>query len=227
MPKQLTFDLPHIENRSRGDFFVSPANALALKTLDTWAAWPGGKLILIGPKGAGKTHLAHVWAENAAAKIVNARDLVTLEAADFAGANIAVEDADQIAGNADLEAALFHLHNIVLAEGGRLLLTACTPPRDWHLTLPDLLSRVSAAAIAQIDAPDDALLTMVLVKLFADRQIAITPALISYLTRRMDRSFAAAAALVQRLDQAALAQGRAVTRSFAIEILDNSPEPEA
>ncbi len=220
MPKQLTFDLPAIENRTRGDFFVSPANALALETVDNWAQWPGNKLILTGPMGAGKTHLGHVWAESAGATIIKATDLAGIDAGQFAGANTVVEDADQVAQNSGLETALFHLHNIVLAEGGHLLLTARTPPRDWGLNLPDLLSRVSAAAIARIDPPDDALLAMVLVKLFADRQIAITPPLISYLVRRIDRSLAAAAEIVIRLDQAALAQQRAVSRSFAAEVLE-------
>lgn len=220
MPKQLTFDLPAIENRTRGDFFVSPANALALENVDNWAQWPGAKLILTGPAGAGKTHLAHVWAESAGAKIIAAADLAKIDIAGLAGANIVVENADQIAQNPTLETALFHLHNIALAEGGHLLLTARTPPRDWGLDLPDLLSRVSATAIAHIQPPDDALLAMVLVKLFADRQIAINPPLISYLVRRIDRSLAAAAAIVIRLDQAALSERRAVTRSFATEILD-------
>ena len=140
---------------------------------------------------------------------------------------VAVEDADAVCGNAEAEATLFHLHNLLLAEGGLLLLTAKSPPNRWPLGLPDLASRMQATATAVIAAPDDALLSAVLVKLFADRQISVPPALIPFLAARMDRSFAAAAALVEALDAAALAEGRAVTRPLAAAVLDRlSRRPE-
>ena len=123
-----------------------------------------------------------------------------------------VEDADEMAGLPAHEEALFHLINHMAAAGGHLLLTAQRPPRDWGLALPDLLSRMQSIAIARLEAPDDALLSAVLVKLFADRQIAVPPNLIPYLAARMDRSIAAARHLVAALDAHALALGRPVTR---------------
>ncbi len=231
MPQQLTFELPVVTNRSRGDYFVSQSNGLAFKTVENRAAWPGRKLVLIGADGTGKTHLAHIWAEAAEAQIIAADSLNEFETAALsrlqAGANVVVDGADLVAGNAKAEAALFHLHNLVLAEGGSLLLTARKPPRDWGLALPDLLSRLNACAIATLESPDDALLSMVLIKLFSDRQISVSPALITYLSRRMDRSLAAAGELVSRLDKAALAEGRAISRSFAAEILDEDSENKA
>ena len=221
MDRQFTFDLPVVENRSRGDYFVSPSNALAFQTIEQPENWPGGKLILTGPEGSGKTHLVHVWAESSGAQIIGADLLKDLDAGSLAGANVAIEDVDRIVDQNGAETALFHLHNLVLAEGGHLLMTARTPPRDWGMTLPDLSSRMNAAAIAQIDPPDDTLLAAVLVKLFQDRQVNVNHALISYLTPRMHRSLAEAARLVQVLDKAALSQKRAVTRKLASEVLDN------
>ncbi|MFC2966782.1 chromosomal replication initiator DnaA [Acidimangrovimonas pyrenivorans] len=226
MPQQLTFDLPVREALGREDFFVSSANAVALATLDGWQDWPQGKMALIGARGAGKTHLAHVWAAEAGASIVSAADLTEAEAPALAAgaARVVVEDADAIAGDREAEVALFHLHNLVLASGGRLLLTAATAPNRWPLGLPDLASRMQATAVAALEPPDDALLSAVLLKLFADRQIAVAPNLIPYLAARIDRSFAAARDAVAQLDQQALAQSRPVTRALAAEVLDLGAE---
>jgi chromosomal replication initiation ATPase DnaA len=215
--RQLIFDLPGHEALTRADFFVSPSNALALRTLDAWADWPGAKLILIGPAGAGKTHLAQIWAAEAGATIVHARDLGRTNLAPLSDQRIAVEDADQIGPD---EEALFHLHNLVAARGA-LLLTAASPPRDWGLTLADLASRMQAAPTVRLDAPDDALLSAVLIKLFADRQIAVPANLIPYLVSRMPRSIGAARGLVGALDARALALGRPITRQLAADVLDS------
>lgn len=214
----MAFDLAGAVAFRRVDFFGSPANAEALAAIESWADWPGGKLVLLGPKGAGKTHLAHIWAELASGRRIQAGDLVAADLPLLAQQPIAVEDVDLIAGDRAAETALFHLHNLLAGRG--LLLTAASPPRDWGLCLADLQSRVQAAAVAQLQVPDDALLSAVLVKLFADRQIAVLPNLIPYLVLRMDRSIAAARDLVAALDVTALAQGRPVTRALAAEVLD-------
>lgn len=211
----MAFDLPSAEARTRADFFVSPANTLALQTVEAWQDWPGGKLLLIGPEGAGKTHLAHIWAAEAGAVVVQAAALSTVNVGTLAGRRVVVEDADRIGG---AEAALFHLHNLVTGTGA-LLLTAATPPRDWGLSLPDLASRMQATAIARLNSPDDALLSAVLIKLFADRQIAVPANLIPYLVSRMPRSIGAARALVTVLDARGLALGRPITRQLAAEVL--------
>lgn len=220
MIRQLTFDLPARTAFRREDFFVSPANATALAALDDWRAWPGGKMLLVGPKGSGKTHLARLWAAEAGAACIPAADLATadLPALSSHGA-VAVEDAETCAGQAGAEAAFFHLHNLV-TQSGHLLVTAARPPRDWGLSLPDLASRLQAAPVARLEAPDDALLSAVLIKLFADRQITVPPTLIPYLVQRMERSIDAARALVARLDAHALAAGRPITRQLAAELLD-------
>lgn len=221
MPEQLAFPLPRLEARGREDFFVSPANALAVRQIEAWRAWPQGKLVLTGPEGAGKTHLAHVWAALAGARIVAARALAPAEIPALAAGPAAVEDADRTAGRAGSETALLHLHNLALANGHPLLLTARRPPSQWNLALPDLASRMAATATAALEPPDDALLSAVLVKLFADRQIAPPPKLVHYCLRRMDRSFAAAQRLVAALDARALATGRPLGAALAAEVLQN------
>lgn len=219
---QLAFDLPLQQAFRRADFFASPASAAGLAAVDGWRDWPGGKMLLVGPSGSGKTHLAHIWAEGAGAQLIAAADLAQADLPALAATGaVCVEDAEGLAGQPLAETALFHLHNMLL-PAGRLLITAASPPRDWGLGLPDLHSRMQAAALTRLQAPDDALLSAVLIKLFADRQITVPPNLIAYLVSRMERSIAAARDMVAALDARALAAGRPVTRALAAEMLDSA-----
>lgn len=222
MSRQLILDLPPLENFTREGLIVTPANQLALAALDGWPGWPGGKMVLAGPSGAGKTHLARIWAADTGAAVVAAAALDDPDRLARTGA-VAVEDADRIAGDPAAERALFHLHNLLL-PAGRLLVTAASPPRDWGLQLPDLLSRMQAAPLTRLEAPDDTLLTGVLTKLFADRQIVPAPGLIPYLLTRMPRSIGAARALVAEMDARALAESRPVGLRLAAEILHDTPD---
>jgi chromosomal replication initiation ATPase DnaA len=219
-PHQLPLDLPARERWRRQDFFPSPANAAALQAIDAWRTWPSGKMMLVGPLGAGKSHLAHLWAAENGGVVAPGDGLARMDVHALADHGlVAVEDADIAAGCA--EEALFHLHNLTLQRGA-LLLTARTPPRDWGLRLPDLLSRMQATAITHLDPPDDALLAAVLVKLFADRQIAVAPTLIPFLVARMERSLDAAGRIVAALDARALAEGKPITKAMARDVLAQS-----
>ncbi len=197
-----------------------PANAAAVEAIQGWHDWPQGKLLLIGPEGAGKTHLAHVWAALTGARLVAATGLNEAEVPGLTTQAVVVEDADRIAGDARAERALFHLHNLALERGHGLLMTARLPPAHCGLGLPDLASRMQSSAVVTLAAPDDALFSAVLMKLFTDRQVAVDPGLIVWLTRRIDRSFARAGRVVEALDRAALEQGRPITRPLAAAVLD-------
>ena len=223
LPRQLVLDLPARPALGREDFFLSPANELALAQVESWPAWPGGRLAVAGPSAAGKTHLVHVWAARAGAEIRSAGEIAALDLARLpGGAAIAVEDADRIGELPDAgaaEEALFHLVNHLAGGGGSLMVTGREAPARWRVALPDLASRLNAAPVARLEPPDDALLAAVLVKLFADRQLAVGPDLIRYLVSRMDRSFAAAAAMVAALDRAGLARHRPITARLAADVL--------
>jgi chromosomal replication initiation ATPase DnaA len=218
MGGQLAFDLEPAENFSRDDFIRGAGNAAALDLVDSWPDWPARTVAIVGPEGAGKSHLAAIWADAAGARRLASRalDESAVPAALATGA-LALECG---AVDADLdERALFHLLNLVKEQLGFLLLTARTAPAAWPIGLPDLASRLRAVPVVTLAAPDDAMLRAVLVKLFADRQIAVDEALISYLIVRIERSFAAARAVVATLDREALRRQRPVTRALAGEIL--------
>ncbi len=224
---QLIFDLGRATAFGRADFFVSASNAAAARWIDQWPAWPSSTLLLHGPRGCGKTHLAHLWCARAPATLVpgaildEARLRQLLESGER---RIAVDDAER-AG----EAVLLHLINVCREDGGGVLLTAGLGPAEWPTTLADFGSRLRAALSVGIELPDDALLDAVLAKHFADRQVLVAPEVIAYLGRRMDRSLAEAAAIVAALDAAALRAGAPVTVPLARSLLRqraDQPSPD-
>ncbi len=221
MATQLSFDLPSKTARGREDFFVSPANALAVAMMSA-TSWPGNKLVLTGPAGAGKTHLAHVWAAETGGRIVQAAALQHEDVPDLSRTPVAVEDVPLIATDLDQQKTLFHLHNLVLAEGHALLMTGRATPKYWSLPLADLQSRVEGAHHVALNGPDDALLGAVLAKLFLDRQLNPGPEVIAYLVKHMDRSFETAADVVDQLDALALSEKRDITRALAVRVLNTS-----
>ncbi|NOR63571.1 MAG: chromosomal replication initiator DnaA [Rhodobacteraceae bacterium] len=215
--EQLVLDLPVRQALGRDDFFVAPCNAVAVAQLEGWARWPEGRLALVGPSGSGKTHLAHVWAGLSGAQIIDAAKL----SIDDAAAALVVENVDQIDGN---ETSLFHVYNEMNAQGGALLITGQTAPSRWALSLPDLSSRLQSVPVVALEPPDDTLLSMLLAKLFDDRQLPVSPKLIAYLLKRVGRSYQEVNTLVKSLDKAALAAGKPLSVRFVSSFLNASNE---
>lgn len=221
-PIQIPLDLilPRRRARGRSDFIVSASNAEALSIIDGWRDWPGGRLALTGPEGAGKTHLAHVWMAEAGAEIVSATALVPGDVPVLMSAGaICVEDVDRLAGDRVAEAALFHLMNFAAAERASLLITGRGAPRDWHVETPDLASRLRGLTVVTVDKPDEALLRDLIAKLLGDRGLKFGAKVPGYLAVRIDRSAAAAADIVAALDRAALERKRSVSLSLVKEVL--------
>jgi chromosomal replication initiation ATPase DnaA len=221
-PKQLPLALPHAPSLGREDFVPGASNIVALRLVEAWPDWPSPVVLLAGPEGSGKTHLAHIWATRARAAIVEAAALWTAGFMPLAsGRALALEDMDP---EAVPEAALFHLLNSVREQGGSLLVTSQSSAEEWQVELKDLRSRLRLATPVALGAPEDDLLRQVLVKLFSDRQLLVDKPVIDYLIARMERSLSAAGRLVDALDRAALAAGRRITRPMAAGILAEAPE---
>jgi chromosomal replication initiation ATPase DnaA len=216
-PRQLTFEWPHAPSFARDDFLPAPSNREALRTIELWPNWAGRMLILVGPEGAGKSHLGAIWARAAGAVTVDGDALSdeTVVACGQAAAML-IDAADRAGG---LEALLFHLLNTALQNDVWLLLTARAAPDAWGLKTPDLLSRLRLAPVARLAIPDVELTEAVLFKLFSDRQLEVESQVISYIAMRIERSLAVAREVVAALDLEALTQGRRVTRAMASEVL--------
>jgi chromosomal replication initiation ATPase DnaA len=217
MTRQLRLKFRREVSFARADFVVGPCNARALAAVDAWPGWHGGCLALFGPEGAGKTHLAHIWAERAQAVVL---DRARLDPDAAVGRPALVEDVDR---GFDPE-ALFHLINMAGHQGGGLLLTARAAPVTWPAALPDLRSRLNALPVAEIEAPDDEVLEGVLRKFFKERSIRPPRDIFPYLLRRMERSVPAARDIVKRLDEVADEEQRPISRALARQIMDGDTD---
>jgi chromosomal replication initiation ATPase DnaA len=193
--QQLRLGLRQSARDTREAFIPGASNAQALSAVDSWPRWPGGCLVLAGPEGVGKSHLARAWAE-AAGAIELTREAPDLAAA--ARGPALLEDVDR--GVA--EEALFHLINLAGRPGAGLLMTARARPAAWPAALPDLRSRLNALFVAEIEPPDDMVLEGVLRKLFRERSIRPPQEVYPYLLRRMPRSIPEARDVVRRMDEA-------------------------
>jgi chromosomal replication initiation ATPase DnaA len=215
-PRQLALALGHTESFAREDFLEGPSNAAALALVEAWPNWPDRAIVLVGPEGCGKSHLAAIWATMTGARSIAARALEgTNPPAALATGALVIED---LPSDATSQNILFHLLNLIREEKAFMLLTARTPPASWNIGLRDLASRLKALPLVTLSAPDDALLRAVIVKLFADRQLALDESVVAYMITRIERSVAAARAAVSLLDREALRQQRPITRALAADI---------
>lgn len=220
-PKQLPIPFDHRPALSGDDFLVAPGNADAVAWIDRWPDWPSTFVVIVGPEGSGKTHLANVFMQLSGARTVDADQLVT-EGADAAlsGAKaLVIEDGPALI-ESGCEELLLHLYNLAREAGIGVLLTAESAPARWPGGLKDLASRLKTAQVAQIRPPDDALLQALLVKQFSDRQLDVGKDVIAYVVARMNRSFEAARRLVAEIDRLALSEKRAITVPLAKRALE-------
>jgi chromosomal replication initiation ATPase DnaA len=216
-PRQLAFALPHAESLGRDNFLEGPANAAALALIDGWPDWPNRVMLLVGPEGCGKSHLAAIWAEQAGARSTSAHALAVAEVPGaLATGALVVEDLKPQQFD---ERALFHLLNLAREEQAYVLITAREPPSALAIELRDLRSRLRAIPTVLLLPPDDQLFRALIVKFCADRQMVVDEAVVSFLATRIERSFAAARQAVEHLDTEALRLGRPVTRALAAELL--------
>ncbi|GGE43188.1 chromosomal replication initiator protein DnaA [Agaricicola taiwanensis] len=217
-PRQLVLDLALAPRYGADDYLVTASIAPAHDLVMGWPRWPGPALLLCGPEGAGKSHLAAVWAENAAADVYAASelDMASLDAA-AGGSRFVVENIDA----ADVsETALFHLLNLARERPFSVLLTSRRGPDATWPRLKDLSSRLRALPVARIAPPDDALVRAVLVKLFDDRQLIVDEGVVDYIARRIERSIGAARHVVGNIDRESLAANRRITRAVAAAVLE-------
>ena len=206
---QLPLAFDHQTASGIEDFMPASSNRDALAWIERWPDWPAPALVLHGPAGAGKTHLAAIWAARCRGLDLGSEPGDTLEL--DASRCYLIDPAEPVTD----EVALLQLYNRLKEDGGHLLLTAGKPVAQWTIDLPDLRSRLAAAPSAAIGPPEDQLLAALFLKLFDDRQLKVPEPVIRYLLTHMERSFAAAHRLVDALDHLSLERQRPITIPLA------------
>ncbi len=200
------------------DFIVCSANRQAWDSIHGDVAWPQGRLLLIGPAGSGKSHLASIWARRRQARVVDYKALGALSTWQFGTwRRVAVENAFGL-GDVQCETALFRLCEMAASQDGLLLMTS-RPFADGEISLADLRSRIGSTRLVQLHPPDRELLAALLVKLFADRQLSVAKEIVRYIVDRMECSYGDADDLVNCLDRMSLARGKRITLAMAREVL--------
>ena len=196
-------------------FVTSDCNRAAVEALADWPNLIGGVMAICGPAGCGKSRVAQVWAERVGAVAIHGGEAALIDPLELEGRAVLLDPASEVD-----DETLFHLINLAHAPGGALLLVARSAPSSWEAALPDLRSRLDAIRTYPIEVPDDAVLTAMLEARFAERGIRPQKDVIPYLLRRIDRSAAAAASVVETLD----ALHKPVTRVLAREALDDAEQ---
>ena len=224
MIDQLSFSLPEKVLHNRENYFVSRANRNAVSFIEDWNSWPLNKLILVGSEGSGKTHLASLWAEEVGAKILSSTDLMEEQISKLSGKPVLIEDIHKIQRNRPAETIFFHLHNLLNLENTSLLMTSRLLPGRLNFILEDLQSRILGSSIAELEAVDDDLLSAVLVKMFADRQMYFSDKLLAYVLLRIERSYIAIKTFVEEVDSRAMTENRVIGKRLVRDILDKGKQ---
>ncbi len=186
--------LPLITSASAETILGGPSLAPVFAALAAAQTWPFRAAVLTGPPRSGKSLIARWFAQG--------------------GGGDVLDDAGSLP-----EDALFHRWNRAQAEGRPLLLVSNQPPGSWQVVLPDLASRLGAALMIEIGAPDDELLRALVQAHAARRGLALGEGVLSYLLPRLERSHAAAELLVETIDRLSLERKSAVTISLARDAL--------
>ncbi len=175
-------------------YIVTDVNAQVHGYLQNWQSWPNLTAILVGDSGSGKSAMALQFEQDSSGYIVDNAEMMA--------------DAD-----------LFHLWNRGKEERKPLLLTSAKPISEWNVQLPDLKSRLAASLLIEIDSPDEAMIEGLLQKYFSLRGLSISEDALSYLRKRMERSYRNVQLLAQQMDNLAIERKKPITRAIAMEAL--------
>lgn len=176
---------------------MGEGNRQALALLQRPAFWPSHCMILVGPSRSGRSTIAADMARRGVAEVI--------------------DDAD-----GQEEASLFHRWNMARENGRNLLLVAAEAPPVWAIALPDLRSRLSAAGVARIGPPDEAMIEAMIAQGLGQAGTAFGADVPRYLAPRLARCYHDVEAAVTALIAESLASGRRISLQRARQVLEGN-----
>lgn len=225
--EQLVLNFGYKEMMGREQFFRSDSNEMALSIIEKYNEWPRNKLILVGPKGCGKSHISSMLGDELDTKIYYAKDFNLPQVSNSVKKSLVIiEDLHELQKlnnfkRKEIEEALFHLLIKIENSDTRIFITGCKNPIDWQIKLPDLSSRLHTFALAKIENPDDRLFLSLILKFFSDKQLSASPAVINFIAARIDRTYLEARKFVDLVDQRALKDKREISLKLVRSVLEN------
>jgi chromosomal replication initiation ATPase DnaA len=187
--KQIALPLDELRPGASSSLIITDSNASVAAALANASTWPGKCAILCGPGRSGKSLLARYFTTQA--------DGIIIDNADSAG-----------------EEVLFNAWNRAQESTQPLLLVSRFQPSDWQIELADLRSRLSSALLLNILPPDDELISQLIQKHLAERGTSIGVESLAYVTKRMERSYAALEKFARDANAMALEENSAVNMSL-------------
>ncbi len=230
--QQLALDLKLADFALLDTFHAGP-NFAVLCAVRHAATESGQQVAWIwGAEGSGRSHLlqaavaaaaaagdACAWLPLATEYVLSPGMLEGMGGLDL----LCVDDVDVVAGDAEWERALFRVFEELRNNNGRLLVTASTPANEVPFKLPDLASRLASGPTWKLHSMNDEDLLAALQLRSHWRGLELSDETGDYLLRRVERSSASLFALLDKLDQAALAAQRRLTVPFVRSVLEKLP----
>lgn len=224
-----------LRERSTFDAFLVGANGEAVTRLRALARAGGGVVWIWGAHGSGRTHL--LQAACAAADTTRRAAYLPLGAMRDAGPGLlaaagalellCLDDLEAVTADPQFARALFTLYRDFEERGAALVVAAGAAPQALPWGLPDTGSRFSAAEVFQLRPLDDDEQAAALRLRASQRGMDLPEDVARYLQRRYPRDMPTLAALLDRIDTAALSAQRRVTVPFIREILGEPRNPSA
>jgi len=212
--------------------FHAGSNMLVVETLRTLHPEPHRPSIwLFGPDGTGKTHLLQAVCARAgeaghSAAYLPLRDMRDLGPEVLAGCGrlnwVCLDDVAMLAGNAVWERALFALHTELWDSGGRLIVTAPSPPARVAFQLQDLASRFVGGTVLKLQPLGEGDRLEALRLHVAQRGLELPDETASFLLNRLPRDMHSLCAFLDTLDAAALVAQRRLTVPFVSAFLKSA-----
>ena len=216
---QLVFKFPFKTKYYEQDYYVSSNNFSAYRLIESWPNWPGKWVNIFGPKGCGKTHLSNILKKKInLINIIDAKNVDNETISKFEKLDCLI--IDNYEKNID-EKMFYSLLNQSKQSDSYLLVNSILPLGNIKFDLKDLRSRTESFINLGIELPTDDLLRVVISKSFSDKQIEITPKILEYIIKNIERSYEKVFKFIKEIDDLSLSSGKSININLIKKVLNN------